>query len=85
MAPINSIFPMSLTYTQLGLVYGLPLTIQKLSCKHFTHNSVNSLVLDYSHFFIIYTHFFTNGLHNKNETSSILGAYYVAFELHARI
>ncbi len=90
MTLINSTFPMWLTYTQLILIYVLLLGIQKLLWKHFIHNSINSSILDYSHFYTNYisqlTHIcFTNGKHNKNETLSILGAKCVTFELHVII
>jgi hypothetical protein len=86
MTLINLTFPMWLTYTQLILIYVL-LAIQKKLCKHFTHNFMNSSILDYSHSYINYisqfTHiFFINDEHNKNETSSILGAKCVTSELH---
>jgi hypothetical protein len=51
MAPMNSTFYMRLTYTQLALIYALLLAIQKLLLQHFIHNSMNNLIIDYSHYF----------------------------------
>jgi hypothetical protein len=58
---MNSTFFMQLTYTQLTLIYALFLVIKKLSCKHFTHNFMNNLIIDYSQSF----HNFHIELHAK--------------------
>jgi hypothetical protein len=56
---MNSTFFMQLTYTQLTLIYALLLVIKTLSCKHFTHNFMNNLIIDYSHSFHNFHTFFS--------------------------